>query len=64
MNGRTAKALRKVFNATENPQGYKQFKRALRGSDPVAQKQAKQMARDIVRSGKVIHHGSLPNGGN
>lgn len=55
MNGRTAKALRKVFKAKENPEGYHDFKRALRGSDAAARKKAFQFARDAVASGKEVH---------
>lgn len=59
MNGRTAKALRKVFKAEENPEGYKRFKKALRGSDSVARKKSMQVARNIVKSGKQIHVGAV-----
>lgn len=58
MNGRNAKALRKVFKAEENPAGFKAFKRALRGSDPIARKTALHTARKIANSGKEIHVGS------
>lgn len=61
MNGRTAKALRKVFNAKENPQGFKEYKRALRNSGADIHKKSAQMARDIAKSGKTIHHRVIPN---
>lgn len=56
MNGRTAKALRKVFKAPDNPEGYTAFKKAVRHSDPLDRQKALHAAREIVRSGKVIHH--------
>lgn len=59
MNGRTAKALRKSFAAKENPENFKHFKRALRGSDPIARKKALAMARKIAHSGKEIRRGAL-----
>lgn len=59
MNGRNAKALRKVFKAKENPEGFKHYKRALRGSDPIARKLALETARKIAGSGKEIHQGVL-----
>ena len=59
MNGRSAKALRKVFKAKQYPQEFNEFKRALRHSDPEAKKQALNMARKIAYSGKEIHVGKL-----
>lgn len=64
MNGRNAKALRKVFKAKENPDGFKAYKKALRGSSPEARKKALQMVRQIVQSGKEIHTIRNPHGGN
>lgn len=64
MNGRNAKALRKVFRAKENPEEYKRFKKALRGSDGDAKRQTFAMAQKIVKSGKTIHVGRHPDGGN
>lgn len=55
MNGRTAKALRKVFKAKENPDGFRDYKKALRHADPEARKKSLDMARYIVKSGKTIH---------
>jgi hypothetical protein len=55
MNGRTAKALRKVFKAKDNPENFKEFKRALNHADPETRKHTLQMARDIVKSGKPIN---------
>lgn len=57
MSERNAKALRKVFKPESNSEGYTAFKKAVRHSDPLARKKSFQMARDIVKSGKEIHHG-------
>lgn len=59
MNGKTAKALRKAFKAKENPIEFKAFKRALRGSDPIAREKALVLARYIAFSGKEVHRGTL-----
>lgn len=64
MNGRNAKALRKVFRAKENPENFKDFKRSLRNADTPTKKKALETARKIVKSSVPIYHGEIPNGGN
>lgn len=55
MSQKNYKALRKVFKSDENPEGYKRFKKALRGSDALARKKTFQMVHKIVKSGKPVH---------